>query len=449
MNTLALALLVALQAEASKPLPLQVPDGWESATQDGVLIFSPKGTPEGKLFKVLIPPLTRKVGSLDGLLDAGKTTLGEIATFTPLRDAIKGKTDGEWEYQFAIGTLEKEGQKLVGQAWGFRKAAEEGLVLVIADSLETVEKYSEAFGAMVKSLGVPKAAPAATKVDLTYTVPAGWERKDQGDSVLLEKWLNKGETFYHTERQFRLLILPSQPLAGTLKKAFLETWTIQIKGSVDSAILPLPMMRRLKSGMAVAYDVDADAKNKKGVPLVSGLYVLARGTRMVPVIAFHSGFDDVLTKDLLELLESAEIPGAGDGRVALFAAAELAGEWATSSMVLANYVTSSGAYAGDATVATSETITLNADQTFKTWFMGLSGTTRIRESNQGKWSIDDATLVLNGEKDKERRYLIYGVGSDAKLGHFLVKNDYSSSETPLDISRPRRPLSAAWLKKKE
>ncbi len=449
MFCLVLAALLAVQADAPKPLPLQIPDGWESRTQDGVLLITPKELAEGKVCTVLVPPMTAKVGSLEGLLAAAKTTLGEIAKFTPLKDAVKGKSEGGWEYLFSIGTLEGDGRKMLGQAWGLRQGGEEGILLVLADSVETMEKYADGFGAMVRSIGAARPAPAAVaaKVDLKYTLPAGWVAKDQGETVLLEKWVNKGETFYGTERVFRLLILPSGPLAGGLRKAFLDTWAVQLKGTVESTIMPLPMVRRLKSGMAVAYDVDDRCTNKDGGSLIGGLYVLAKGNRRVSIAAFHSGFSDILEKDLLAFLESAEIPGAGDGKVALFSTADFAGVWSRSSATQAKYVTGAGTFAGSAAVSVDETFTLNADDTFKYSFKGVSSATPIEDAAEGKWKVEDDTLVLSGKG--ERRYVLYGVGSDAKVGHFLVKNAYNGSSDTLEISNPRRPLSGSWLKKKE
>ena len=243
------------------------------------------------------------------------------------------------------------------------------------------------------------------------------------------------------------MILPSRPLAGGLKKAFLEAWAVQLKGTVESTIMPLPMVRRLKSGMAVAYDVDDRCTNKDGGALIGGLYVLAKGNRMVPIAVFHSGFSDVLEKDLLALLESAEIPGAGDGKVALSSTADFAGVWSRSSATQAKYVTGAGVFAGSAAVSVDETFTLNADDTFKYSFKGVSSATPIQNTAEGKWKVDDDTLVLSG-KDV-RRYVLYGAGSDPKVGHFLVKNAYNGITEHLEISNPRRPLSGSWLQKKK
>ena len=112
--------------------------------------------------------------------------------------------------------------------------------------------------------------------------------------------------------------------------------------------MPLPLLRRLKSGAVVGFDMDPSGKTKAGVAQHGGLYLPARGNRCVPIVCFYSGRGD--TKAPLAavepLLESIEIPGAGDAAITMFDTAELAGNRNTSSMSPANYVTSSGAYAG-------------------------------------------------------------------------------------------------------
>lgn len=306
-----------------------------------------------------------------------------------------------------------------------------------------------------ESAAVPRTPPppaAAGKIDLKYVLPAGWEAKDQEDAVLLEKWENKGETTYGTERCFRILILPSQPLDGSLRKTFLDAWALQVKSISETTIVPLPLMRRLKSGLAVAYDVDGGAKNKKGVPIIVALHVLSQGKRVVPIIGIHSGWSDGLEKDLLALLESAEIPGAGAEKAALFDPADLAGVWNKSSYSIASYVAPGGGHAGDASISIDEKFTLNADGTFKYAFRGLraSGPAVVKDT-EGKWKVDDESLVLSGKT--EERYRLFGVGSDPKVGRFLAMSQAAAwaggTQEQLEISNPRRPLSGAWYKRQD
>src|SRR5262245_44633197 len=74
--------LVTLSALASaQDLPLKGPNGWQAVTHDDVLVITPKDLAAGKLYTVLVPKLVRKVGTLEGLVDEGKQTLGDVAPF--------------------------------------------------------------------------------------------------------------------------------------------------------------------------------------------------------------------------------------------------------------------------------------------------------------------------------------------------------------------------------
>src|SRR5207302_1761478 len=108
---------------------------------------------------------------------------------------------------------EKDGATLMAQVVALRKGEEEGLILLIADSVATLEKYSDPWSAMVKSIGAPKAQPkAAGAVDLKYTTPEGWKSQVLEAGVLLTRTIDNAE--------FRLLLLPSQPLQSSLCKTF-------------------------------------------------------------------------------------------------------------------------------------------------------------------------------------------------------------------------------------
>lgn len=447
------ACLSLVQAETPRKgdLPLQVPQGWDSKRQEAARVLVVKDLPPGKLYTVVIPDLVQKVGSLKGLMDVAKALLGETGTFKPARDPSPGKNEGGWEYEIVIGTLEKDGAGMLAQAVVLRKGEEEGLILTFSDSLATMEKQSDAFSAMIKGIGAPKPAPAAVApgtVDLKYTTPPGWTTKILEGGVLHEGMKDEGSY----KVVYRLLILPSQPLVGTLRKTFLDYWASQIKPTLETTIVPLPLVRRLKSGMAVAFDQDPSAKNKDGAALWGGLYLLARGGRCVPILGlyYNMGNTDELEKALLLIFESAEIPGAGPEKVALIDPADLLGDWSTSSVSLANYVTSSGAYAGDASIYTGAGLHLNKDETYKQTLMAITKERRLKESSEGKWKVEDNELMLLG-KDAEgrgRRYRIFGVGGDDKGGWFLVLSSNNDSDQQADLPKPRRVFGGEWFKRK-
>jgi hypothetical protein len=453
MLPLLLSVLLALP-QADDPgkgrLPVQVPEGWTGKRQEAAFVLTPKDLAAGKLYTVISADLTEKVGSLKGLLDAGKASLGQSGAFKPVRDPAASTSVGGWDYEVLMGPLEKDGATLMAQLVAFRKGEEEGLLITVADSVETLTKYSDGFTAIVRGVGAPKAAPlAAGKVDLRYKTPEGWVAKTLDQGVLL----TEEKSDFYDKHSYRLMVLPSEPLTGSLRAKFLEVWAAQIKPGIDTTIVPLPLMRRLKSGTVVAFDQDASAKTKAGVAHHGGLYLIARGNRCVPILCFHFGLGD--TKALLSavepLLESSEIPGAGDAAITLFDAADLVGNWNTSSMSLANYVTASGGYAGDASISTADYLTLNKDGTFKKTFVGITAKQRLKETSEGTWKLEDNSLLLAGKTDdaKPQIYRVFGTGGDAKGGNFLVLSSYPNTDEQTDLCIPRRVFSGTWYKRKD
>jgi hypothetical protein len=435
-------LSMGLLPAAAGDLPLQVPEGWDSRKQEGSLLMVPKNMPEGKFYTVVVVPVAAKVGSLKGLTEAAKATLGQTGTFKPARDPAAAKNEAGWEFETLVGTLEKDGNALMAQSVVLRKDAEEGIILVFSDSVETMQKYSDAFSGMIKSVGVPKVPPpvaGAGKVDLKYKVPEGWTSVEKNGTVLLESVKN---TFYE-KWTFRLLILPSEPLEQDLRKTFLARWATEIKPNFVTSIVPLPLVRRMKSGAACGFDLERTAKNKTGEEVNAGLYVLARGSRYVPILAIFYGFDSGLEKSVEEFLESAEIPGAGTEKVALYSPADLHGTWDTSSSSIAAYVTGTGgSFVEGISVGTG--VVFNADGTFKKTLSAIQGIRQIKETDEGKWKADDAELTL-----RESKYWVLGVGSDPKAGAFLVLNNYANQEDRLRLTYPRAASSGTWYKRKE
>lgn len=433
-------LLTALLVQAEGPLRL--PADWPSTKQEGALVASPKDLAAGKLYTLLVPDLQRKLGSLEALIDAAKATLGEAGTFKPLHDPRRSKNDAGWDYDILIGTLEKDGKGLVAQAVVLRKGDAEAMLLVLADGAETLEKYSDPFTAMVRGYGAPKVVEGA--VDLRYTLPEGWTAKALEGGVLLQR--------AHDTREYRLLILASRPLGESLQKTFLEVWAAQLKPAIQTTIVPLPLMRRMKSGLAVAVDIDSTAKNSSGVQHHGGMYVLARGTRCVPILAFYFGLGS--TKELDEaldvLFESAVIPGSGEAKVPLFAPAALAGNWSESSAFYGSYVTRAGDYAGDASIATASYLDLRADGTYKRTAMAVGRGTRVKEVDEGAWSVsDDQLQLVQTKQETAKRYRIFGAGADPKVGTFLVLSTYSDTDQKVDLSIPRRLFAGQWYKRKD
>jgi len=446
---LALCTLAPQSEGDRKRLPLTAPAGSESKRQQDASVLVPKDLAAGTAYTVVVPDLTRKLGSLEALMEAAQATFAETGIFKPVGAPGTSRNEAGWDYRVVIGTIEKNGRSILGQAVALRKGEEEGLILLVSDSVETMQKYSDPFTAMVKGIGTAAPAPvAAGKVDLQYSAPEGWTSKEVDGGVVWEK----SKSDFYDKFSYRIVILPSQPLTGPLRKTFTDNWASIIKPTFETKIVPLPLVRRMKSGMAVAFDQDPSAKSKDGVVQHATLYLLARGNRFVPVLGFFFGLGNTKDVDLAlkTIFESAVIPGAGTDPVTLLDPADLVGKWSESSFVLANYVTSAGAYAGDATIATASYLTLNQDGTVKKTFLGMSGNTRIREIDEGKWKLQDNELLLDVVKDGvpvTKKYRIFGAGSDEKGGSFLVITTSSDTDQHADLSIPRRMFSGDWYKK--
>ncbi len=445
-------------AKPRTELPIQTPTGWESRDQDSTLLLTPKDLAAGQVYAVLVPGLMQKVGTVRKLLEVAKATLGQVGEFKPANERAGAKTDPGWEFEVVIGTLKKGGKDLMAQAMGLRKGDKEGIILILSDSVATLQKYAETFNAMVRLMDAPLPASAppaagAGAVDLVYTAPDGWTAKPQGGTVLLS-WSNessKGPS--DSLRKYQLIILPSQPIQAGLRKTFLDFWDAQLKPAFETSIMPLPMLRRLKSGALCAFDIDDGAKAKNGQETPGGLfsvglYVVAQGRRAVPIVGIFLNRIREIDAPLLALMDSARIPKAGDDKIIPFTQAEIAGDWVESSLSMANYVTASGKVVGDASLFTGSGVTLNPDQTFKYHFVAVGRGTTITADDQGKWSVDDTHLILEG-KARTRRYVVYGFGKDPKVASFLALSMSFDADAPLDLGFPRGSFQSTIFKKKE
>lgn len=453
--------LLSSGAAAAGGLPLQVPGGWESRRQDAALTMTPRDVGGGKVYTVVVPDVTSPMGSVRALLEAGKAAVGQAGAFKPANEPAAARNEQGWDYEVVIGPLEKDGKTLFAEVLGVKKGDDEGIIIVIADSVETLQKYSDPFTAMVRSMGAsispppsPASAPASAPAsgqgtDVKFSVPEGWTAKPIEGGVLLEKAVN---TFYD-KYTLRMVVMSSQKLTDSLRKTFVANWTATVTSTMDTNIVPLPLMRRLANGAAVAYDLDSNTKTKNGSQAAGGLVVVAQGTRYVPVMLVFFGavaLDEKLEADVTTVVGSIQMPGAGDGKVAMYAPSELVGDWSESSTSFANYVTSSGNYAGDASISTATYVTIKADGTFKRSFVGMKSGLTIKEKTEGTWKLEDGILVQTGNGSKERNtYIVHGVGIDPKVGAFLVLSTYANADEKPRLCNPRGPFQGTWFKRKD
>ncbi len=433
-------------------IPLKAPSGWTTAQNQGSTVITPGDLPQGKVYTVIVTPLPTKAGTLDEVYEVGKTMVADVGTYSPAMEPKEARSEGGWDYKLTIGTLVKDKSGLLAQVIGMKKGDAGGTVIVLSDSLETLQKYSDPFSQMIRTLGgsaepppAPVVAAASGTVDLQYSVPAGWrESKREGVTVI-----EATKDDFYDKWRWTLVVMPSQPLTGSLRENFMEYWKALITANYDASITPLPLSVRLSDGYVCAFDADGSAKHKAtgAKPRVVSVYLIAHGDRFVPILAIQYGYDSQLSKDLDRFIETARIPGSSDAKISLFNKSDLAGDWTEGSASIASYVTSSGTYAGDASIYTGSDFHLHSDGSYKYNFIGLQGSTHIRESQEGTWSFNDQDLVLT-EKKETTTYSLLGYGVDGKGGRFLVLGTYAGAKAKLSFANPRGPLQATWYRAK-
>ena len=426
--------------DPSGDIPLQTPTGWKIEKQPGTTLLTPGNVPAGKIYAVTVTPVDGRAGSLDEIFDSGNKMIAAVGTFKALVEPVQAQSDGGWDYKFTLGSVEKRGGSFLAEVMAVKQGDNGGVVVVLSDSAETMKMYADAFSAMIRSLG-GSTAPAqddanSGSVDLQYTVPAGWTESNVNGIPQLEK---SGEslTHYHVT----LLIFPTESLTSSLRESFLRHWRTYIASNYTTSIVPLPLMQRLASGYAFAFDADYGAKNKNGDTATAAFYLISKGGKAVPVMGIYSGVYEILDKELTNFFEGARIPGASSAKIPLYKASEIAGDWNKTSVSHAIYVTTSGSFAGDASIGTSASFNLNSDGSYRHMEMAIGQGAVNKDDDRGTWSVDDDTLVLS----KGGRYSLLGFGSDPKVGRFLVMGNYRDTKTSLRFSNPRAAFQATWM----
>ena len=391
----------------------------------------------------MVTPTEGKAGGLDELLEDAKKMAAEIGTFKAAMEPRQSKSDGGWDCKFVFGTLETKDRALVAQLMSVKKGNEGGVVVVLSESVETMAHYADAFAGMVRAMGTPAPTKAGV-VDLQYTVPKGWAQTKINGLPLLVKEKNDE----YTKFRISLLIFPTEALGASIRNQFVGYWNTLVTPNYTTKIAPIPLMVRLKTGHACAFDAEWEAKDKNGNVATVAIYMIAHGGKVVPVMGIYTGTawtpDKAAEVEIGQFLDTAKIPGTSGEKVSLFSAADLAGDWSETGTEFANYVTRSGAYAGDATISTAAYFKLGSDGSYSRTLMAVGAAGNIREKDAGTWSVDDDVLVLS----KGGRYSLLGYGADPKVGRFMVIGKYPNQKARLKFTNPRGILQALWLKAK-
>jgi len=441
---------VAATVFAATEIPLKAPAGWKSKVDQGATIMTPSDLEEGKVYTVLVTPLQVKAGPLEEVYTAAKKLVGDVGKYTEATPAQKSQSDGGWDYKVSIGPLEVGDKALLAQVMAVKKGDAGGVVIVLSDSVETLQKYSDLFTDMIRTLGGARKAPPppemarpAGVVDLQYSVPKGWtETKKSGVNVVEAS--NEG---FYSKYRWTLVVMPSQALTGTVRDNFKEYWKDLITANYESEVVPLPLMARMSDGYVCAFDGDGSATHKASGarPMRVMVYVIAHGNRFVPMLAILYGYEKQLEEDVDRFIKTARIPNSSNAVIPLFSTKEVTGEWSEGSASIASYVTSSGSYAGDASIYTGGSFSLRSDGTYKHVLIAITSRIRLKETDDGKWRVEGDEIVMSGPKGTNR-YSLLGCGNDPKAGRFLVLGPYSNLKAKLSFTNPRGQFQATWYK---
>ena len=280
-------------------------------------------------------------------------------------------------------------------------------------------------------------APASTTVDLVYSVPSGFNEVRGEQATTLAYAMSDG----YSNVSYTIVILPSQPMRGTLSETFLALWgeiiTPLFTSAYSPGITPAPLRRRLASGYAVAFDGELMNSNNGGM-FTTVLYVFTSGDRVVPILGMFGDLDARQGEPIISnFLETASIDGYPAGAFSLFDASELVGEWSTQSAEFANYVdSSSGNYVGSSTVAVRQDHTFNADGSYKAYASAYQSDRGFdREAPSGTWRVEDDAVVL-ATNAGTTRYRVFAVGTYRGVQSIYLPPSYAS-ESVAEFTRPR------------
>ena len=427
-------LVVPIRSSLRIEIPLRAPAGWKVEEQDRATILTPGDVPEGELYRVMVT-LTTTTRKLDELLEDGRKMVAEIGAFQPKGDAARATSDGGWDHKGVLGTVATRDRTLMAYVVAIQKGDQGGVVVVLSDGVETMARYADVLGGMLRGMGVAKTPTSPAVPDAAppgYRAPAAWVETKLAGLPYLVKEKNEAWVKY----RLTLLVLPGEAFAGSVRAQFEALWRAYVSPNFVTRIAPIPLTHRLRSGYACAFDADTQAKDKGGRDVTVALYMLAHGGRVAPVLGVFSGPDWTLDRqaevEIGELLETIRIPGTTAEPVKLFTAAALVGEWSESSSEFANYVTTGGAYAGDATITTGTYLSLRADGSYTRTLVALTGGRSVREKDAGTFTVEDDRLVLSAAG----RYSLLGYATDEKVGRFLVLGSYPNQKTRLKLHEP-------------
>lgn len=290
-------------------------------------------------------------------------------------------------------------------------------------------------------------APAAAAGEpgvsgITYTPPAGWAREEANWATIFRATLfdvlNDGTRDHRGEgrHQGAIFVMPPRALSGSVQATFDELWRQQFE-AFELGDTTVHYRARIKSGLVVHYMgrfFNRKVRAEGALKPYSVLYLIdLGGGRVQPLTALVEPVDasvgmntfkessafNALWRPLLLMLESIQPEGGRAPYPAggFFAAAEIRGNWGTTSSAYGgSYVnTMTGASAGVAVSSATGSFRLGEDGTYDYAFAYASshpqfGNRGGSEKHSGRYRLDGDIVLIEPSKPIGYKFTACAVG---------------------------------------
>jgi hypothetical protein len=231
------------------------------------------------------------------------------------------------------------------------------------------------------------------------------------------------------------VILPPPSAAGAdLVASVVPSWKATFAPAFDGTMNPYVMRRRV-GAMNCAFAQGDLTFRSSGALFDAWLYVVDAGGATVTVVVLLQGDQTLYLETVEKLLASVRAGPAPQARP-LFSAAEIAGTWEWSSTSFGDFVDAGGRYAGDASIAVGETVSMAEDGTYRYQFGGVGRGKIVRGDEKGRFRVEGDQLVLMPDGDEARAYRrrLLGVGAwPGGPGRVLLLLELSYDLRPANI----------------
>ncbi len=238
-----------------------------------------------------------------------------------------------------------------------------------------------------------------------YKAPGGWT-KQEGTGVVTWSTVNQQTGGFCIIAAYAATVS-----SGDATKDFDSEWNRLVVSSFTTTGNPNKQTREAGSWKVVT---GAAQVQKDSVTLIAALTVFSGHKKMMSILTSLNDKSYATTVDQFiasirenrNAIAKANSSSAGNNNSnANTPASQLRGEgvvgtWSTSGAVIANYVTSSGAYAGDASTMTSESYEFRPDGTYLYKFFGYVNRVMYYSETEGIYTVSGDQLSITEKKRK-------------------------------------------------